>query len=624
MPPFQYTPFVDPYVGSIAQLMGQRGQREADAAEQIAAIRAQEAIQRGQISGGVIQGIGNLAGSTIRELTSPEARRQRELDKAHRLYREGLEEVRQVDDPRYRTGDPRLQTGSIGSTIQHLQPSVTTAFGDAAPTEAELDAMQSGQIRLPNQSFSYSQGRPDITTGSRDTQIVAGEPYIETLTREIKGFLTDDGFFDPRRAMAKMSEGGISPSVMNEVMRDVHGNNEMLAAWDALETKNEEDKTVLFGRLAATAIKQSESGVLPITSAIALNLEPLELRFGKEAINDLRVRLIGLSPDQQKATLTDAVKAADDILGYDVFTQGQGQVSKITGEAAFPAGIDPVTEAQTAVLEATRSGDPDKITSAVDALVNVSNPMSSFQIEMLEAELGLKRGTLAEAIEARKEQAALAARTQGEIERTNRKNEELIQDENLRRYPAPLTSSLVFDDQNLINIDESMRALRLPITPKDEKLFSRANWTTTGAFSFLARYVGPLTGLSEESMANITAIEIGEAIVVRALAENENLAERERTAIAKALDMATAIGQSPITVRAKFREIDAVLRRALYRKDEIDDVKAILQAVDVLGVPQSDEAPAGTVLLYRNGESFEIPTGSVAEALADGFSRTPG
>jgi hypothetical protein len=88
--------------------------------------------------------------------------------------------------------------------------------------------------------------------------------------------------------------------------------------------------------------------------------------------------------------------------------------------------------------------------------------------------------------------------------------------------------------------------------------------------------------------------------------------------------MATAIGQSPITVRAKFREIDAVLRRALYRKDEIDDVKAILQAVDVLGVPQSDEAPAGTVLLYRNGESFEIPTGSVAEALADGFSRTPG
>ena len=89
-------------------------------------------------------------------------------------------------------------------------------------------------------------------------------------------------------------------------------------------------------------------------------------------------------------------------------------------------------------------------------------------------------------------------------------------------------------------------------------------------------------------MGNISAIEIGEAIVVRALAENERLAERERTAIADALDMATMIGQVPDTIRVKFREIDAVLRRALYRKDEIDDVKAILQAIDVLGVPQGN------------------------------------
>ena len=34
------------------------------------------------------------------------------------------------------------------------------------------------------------------------------------------------------------------------------------------------------------------------------------------------------------------------------------------------------------------------------------------------------------------------------------------------------------------------------------------------------------------------------------------------------------------------------------------------------------ERLAGTVLLYRNGESFEIPTGAVDKALADGFSRT--
>ena len=66
MPPFLYDTFVDPYVGSIAQLMGQQGQRQADAAERIAAIRAQEATQRGDIWGGAIQGIGNLASARAR------------------------------------------------------------------------------------------------------------------------------------------------------------------------------------------------------------------------------------------------------------------------------------------------------------------------------------------------------------------------------------------------------------------------------------------------------------------------------------------------------------------------------------------------------------------------------
>ena len=356
---------------------------------------------------------------------------------------------------------------------------------------------------------------------------------------------------------------------------------------------------------------------MPIDAAIALNLGPLELRFGKEAINDLRVRLIGLPPDQQKVVLTDAVKAADDILGYDVFTPGQVRVG-LLGQPTRPAGINALEEAQNDLMKARGmyGTDSSQYANALSVLADVVRPMGSNEKNRLERSIGIEQGAL-----------ELAIVRHNEVERANRAGEAIDREglaisraESLNRYPESLTSLLVFDEKNVPDIEASMRNLGLPITPDDEKLFNRANWTTTGAFSVLARTIGPVTGISEDSMANITAIEIGEAIVTRALAENERLSATERSAISDALDMATSPLQSPITVRAKFKEIDAVLRRALYRKTEIDDVKAILQAIDVLGVT-SDKASNGTVLLWRDGQEYEIPQGDVERAIASGFSR---
>jgi hypothetical protein len=67
MPPFQYKPFVNPYVGSIAQLMGAGDTAQAEAFEKIGAIKAREAEQRGQAwatgiqktGAGIAQGIGD-------------------------------------------------------------------------------------------------------------------------------------------------------------------------------------------------------------------------------------------------------------------------------------------------------------------------------------------------------------------------------------------------------------------------------------------------------------------------------------------------------------------------------------------------------------------------------------
>ena len=118
MPPFRYTRPVDPYVGSIAELMGQRGQREADTAERIAAIRAQEATQRGQIWGGAIQGIGDLASKIpeqmqkAKEQEFQDSQRKRLLeeqgrsDDARTLWR-GMQDVETLPS---RQGLPTIET----------------------------------------------------------------------------------------------------------------------------------------------------------------------------------------------------------------------------------------------------------------------------------------------------------------------------------------------------------------------------------------------------------------------------------------------------------------------------------------------------------------------------------
>jgi hypothetical protein len=96
MPPFRYTPLVDPYVGSIAELMGARQRAEAEAAEQVGAIRATEAQQRGQVLGGAIAGLGKIPASyqDARDRQFQEDQRNRLLaeqareDAAREVYRD--------------------------------------------------------------------------------------------------------------------------------------------------------------------------------------------------------------------------------------------------------------------------------------------------------------------------------------------------------------------------------------------------------------------------------------------------------------------------------------------------------------------------------------------------------
>jgi hypothetical protein len=165
MPPFKYTRSVDPYVGSIAQLMGQQGQRQADAAEQIAAIRAQEATQRGDIWSGAIQGIGETIGRLPADYQAAKDRQFQE-DQRKRL----LEEQGRTDAARTLYRDiqttPNVEGMEMvsrpGETIETTLPA-TFGYPDARGGITQVDIPAATQ-----QTLSSRQGIPTITDPYRE------------------------------------------------------------------------------------------------------------------------------------------------------------------------------------------------------------------------------------------------------------------------------------------------------------------------------------------------------------------------------------------------------------------------------------------------------------------------
>jgi hypothetical protein len=118
MPPFEYKPFVNPYIGSISELMGKGDEAKAQALLRIGEIQAREAEQRGQAWGNAIQGIGNIASKIpeqmqkAKEQEFQDSQRKRLLeeqgrtDAASTLWR-GMQDVETLPS---RQGIPTIET----------------------------------------------------------------------------------------------------------------------------------------------------------------------------------------------------------------------------------------------------------------------------------------------------------------------------------------------------------------------------------------------------------------------------------------------------------------------------------------------------------------------------------
>ena len=628
--PFQYTPHRNQYVGSITDLMGRGRDAEAQALITAANAQAQAAQISGQAWGGAVQSIGDVVAKGITNWNSPEARQQRELDEARKVYDEGARQVREVEESRY-VGQ------SIGPSIFPGTPSSETAV----PFSGEG----------PPPSPSTKPSLPTTATYGPGTI----EPYIEQVTRKVRGYLTDDGFFDPRQAIDKMVEAGTSTDVINKIMSELHANNTIIASYDALVKKSTEDQTVLVGRLAATALEQVELGVLDVNAAIALNTGPLEGRLAEKAVNDLRVRIFGLSPEQQTAVLNDAVKAADDILGYTNIAPGEGRVG-ISGEAQIPV-IGAIAEAENRLLEAIKRGDAEEIAEATRHLGDIRNATGTFEQERIGRELDLAfrqleeamRANLAdeghagqvleEAIEARWQKYGLSIEQLNEVRRAAGVNEAqrardlakqtpLTENQELReeyeaekkagRVPAGQTFprwlvtqrklpespdttppvSLIADDEGVVDVEASMRDLGLTPTTPEKQLYGRINMWVTGPASGIPKS-GELVGWAQETGATVQALKLVTNAIATAIQRNPRLAEGERRRVLQSLDLEPGLMTNPRTLQTRMRVVDQTLRGLLSDNTPLTDQASVLRAINLLGVPQGI---AGTT------DQYAVPT----------------
>ena len=644
--PFRYTPNQNQYVGSIADLMGRGNEAEAQALIASANAQARAAQASGQAWGGAVQGIGNTVSQAITNWNSPEARQQRELDEARKVYDEGAREVRQVTDDRY-------VDASIGPSILPGAPS-------------ELQRQPISETAVPFSGEGPRSLPPKLPTLPTTETYGPGtiKPYIEQVTREVRGYLSDGGFFDPRRAIEKMVEAGTDTNVINKLMSELHANNEMLASYDAIETKSAEDQTVLLGRLAATALQQAESGVLDVNASIAMNLGPLEERFTEDAVNDLRVKLFELSPEQQTAALTDAVRAADNILGYEKIAPGEGRIG-LSGIPEVPVTdrrLDEdirsakVTEHQAdrRIAEAIRAALVNeglagaRLDEAIrSALVNeglsgarldeairaaqVGEGMAVRRQDEIERATGVDE-TLSERRQAEIERAAGVSESQAderiaqgtrtldqadisqealeawravtaeETERYHRAGEQLGIDRirldeqaqadrrrtDMARYPS--LGQRVTDAQGATLIPGTLESLGLTPTPPEKQLYGRIDMWVTGPMSGFPKS-GELAGWAQETQATVTALALATNVITTALQRNSRLPEGERVRVLDSIDLDPGLLTNPRALKTRMREVDSLLRGMLSDKDPLPDQASVLRAIDLLGVPQEGTSP---------------------------------
>lgn len=266
MPPFQYDTFVNPYVGTIGQLIGREGQIRAQQAQRIGEIEARAAENRGQIWGNAIQGIGNTVAGTLKDLTDPAKKMQMlQLQDAQRM--------------------------------------------NAA--QKSYDRAVSGQVP--------SQPLPE-------------QPVGPTLP---ESYLTPDGLHDIKKLTEYLSSQGFG-SVAPQVLHAASLQNDSIEKFSEMKRKSAIQQLILAGDMAHGVLTLSESLGVPIDVAMGMaTAGPIAANaVDKREIEDVKAKILALSPEQQAEALKQIRAQAEKLAPTQKLSEGEIVTGRYGGVVA--------------------------------------------------------------------------------------------------------------------------------------------------------------------------------------------------------------------------------------------------------------------------------------------------
>jgi len=338
--------------------MGKGDEAKAAALIRIGEIQARAAEQQGQAWGNAIQGLGNLASKTITDYNSPEARRQREIDKGNAILKAKALDQKQYEAQRVARGNlvpgrdelqfipattgsnpfdapfrnvnfgggstPRVttdetfalaQAGPNGEIIENPLPneglrnslSRLNAFG---PTDGVLGAPP--QVARPDALSRGMEGALG-TTEMRRTLPTGRPDRIETYKKKAVGrYVTAGGLYDVKTAFDDLVEAGISQEVATHLAKQGLEANTIFSMADDLAEKSRKSQVAVAGSIANLALQAHAANP---TSSLEDTLRSLQgpsgNRIPQDQLDQFEVAFFGKSPQEQKSILQSMVEQWD-------------------------------------------------------------------------------------------------------------------------------------------------------------------------------------------------------------------------------------------------------------------------------------------------------------------------
>ena len=296
---FEYKPFINPYIGSISELMGKGDQAKAEALLRIGEIQARAAEQQGQAWGNAIQGLGNIASKTITDYNDPKLK---------------MEKMALAQAEEDRKNEVRL-----GELMKRQEASTSTRVVDGAPVIASVDPrdMVSRQTlaqtpelssRVPSTSF----GKPfDVSNGGMARVGTTSPSLVSTTTS--KGLYEDEnGLFNYKKAFQDLIDGGASPASATRVLESGQRANTAFSAYAAQTKAFAVAKTDMFGNAANTILKALEASPnLKVQDAIQQMLPMLRRQLPEAEYASLQQQVLGMPEAEARQALTGLVDAMD-------------------------------------------------------------------------------------------------------------------------------------------------------------------------------------------------------------------------------------------------------------------------------------------------------------------------